>query len=215
MQIAVIGTGNVGSALGGSLARAGHQVTFASLDPEKAARVSAEVGGSAAATPGAAASGAEVIVLAVPYAAAEALAAELGGTVDGKVVIDATNPIKADFSGLTTEGGPSGGERFAELLPGARVVKAFNTLFASVQADPATHGVTADALFATDDEAARETTAALIRSLGFRPVDVGPLARARQLETLALLNMQMQVQFGGDWRTAFVMVGAPDAATQR
>lgn len=95
---------------------------------------------------------------------AEVVARELAPVVAGKIVLDATNPIKPDFSGLVTEGGPSAGEHWAEWLPGARVVKAFNTLFAGVQGDPLTHGVELDGLFATDDDASREPVAQLLRS---------------------------------------------------
>lgn len=93
------------------------------------------------------------------------------------------------------------------------MVKAFNTLFAGVQADPSTHGVTLDALYATDDDRARVEVGDLLRSMGFRPVHVGPLARARELEAIAFLNIQLQMQAHGDWRTAVALVGAPEAST--
>lgn len=212
MKIAIIGTGNVGAAIGRSSAAAGHEVTFAARDAEKARRVAAETGASAAASPAEAARGAEVVILAVPYTAAEQVAQELEGQAAGKVVIDATNPIRADFSGLATDPGTSGAERFAQLLPGARVVKAFNTVFAGLTADPATHGTLLDALYATDDAGAGETVAALASSIGFRPVSVGPLAAARELEAMAWLNIRLQATTGGDWRSTFVLVGAPSLA---
>jgi 8-hydroxy-5-deazaflavin:NADPH oxidoreductase len=213
MKIAIIGTGNVGRALGTSLSRAGHDVTLAARDVDKAKQVAWEVGAQAAATPAQAAEGAEVIVLAVPGVAAEAVVSELSGRASGKVVVDATNPIKPDYSGLATESGTSGAERFAALLGDARVVKAFNTVLAALQADPMAHGVTLDALFATDDAEARQKVVELIKSLGFRPVDAGPLARAREMEALAWLNIQLQIRCSGDWRSSFVLVGAPAAAT--
>jgi predicted dinucleotide-binding enzyme len=97
-------------------------------------------------------------------------------------------------------------------LPGARNVKAFNTIFASVQGNPGSLGVEVDGLFATDDSAARATVGGLLKSLGFRPVNVGPLASARELEAMALLNIRLQMTAGGDWRTAFTLVGVPKAA---
>jgi predicted dinucleotide-binding enzyme len=100
----------------------------------------------------------------------------------------------------------------AELLHGARVAKAFNTLFGSVQADPQMHGTTVDALYATDDEVAGSTVAELATSLGFRPVRVGPLASAQELEAMAWLNIRLQMVSGGDWRSSFVLVGAPIAS---
>jgi predicted dinucleotide-binding enzyme len=98
-------------------------------------------------------------------------------------------------------------------LPAAHVAKAFNTLFAPLQADPRSHGVEVDGLFATDDDSARAQVAELLHSIGFRPVDTGLLARARELESLAWLNMQLQVRHHGDWRSAITIVGAPAAAT--
>jgi len=212
MKIAIIGTGNVGAALGGSFVRAGHEVTFAAQDAAKTSRVAAEIGAAWVTSPAEAASTADIIVLAVPYSAVEAAAAELGGTAAGKVVIDVTNPLRADYSGLANVGGPSAAERVAELLSEARVVKAFNTLFGSVQADPRIHGTTLDALYATDDEVAASTVAELASSLGFRPVRVGPLAAARELESIAWLNIRLQMVTGGDWRSSFVLVGAPVAS---
>ena len=212
MKIAVIGTGNVGSALGGSLARAGHDVTFAARDAAKSARVAEQAGGTSAHDPAAAASGADVVILAVPFTAIADVATELAPVIGGKVVIDPTNPLNPDYSGLTTAGGPSGAERLAERLPGANVVKAFNTLFATVQADPEALGTTVDALIAADDPGAAETVDALATSIGFRPVNVGPLAAARELEALAFLNIRLQVIAGGAWQTSVVLVSPPDAA---
>ena len=213
MKVAIIGTGNVGSALGGSFARAGHEVTFAARDAEKTEQVAQAVGAQAAPSPAAAASAADVIVLAVPYGEADAVAHEIAPATAGKVVIDTTNPLKADYTGLATEGGPSGAERLASVVDG-RVVKAFNTLFAGVQGNPETLGMTLDALFATDDPEARATVATLAESVGFRPVYVGPLAAARELEAMAWLNIRLQLLTNGSWQTAFVLVAPPAAATE-
>lgn len=213
MNISIIGTGNVGKALGSAFAGAGNDVTFASRDAGHAADAAAATGGHAATTLVEAAAGADIVVLAVPGTAVEAVAAEIAPVVAGKVVIDTTNPIKPDYSGLNTDGGPSGAERLAALLPGAHVVKAFNTLFAGNQANPAGQGQVLDALFATDDEEARATVAALASSIGFRPIHVGPLAAARELEAMAWLNIRLQMITGGTWQTAFVLVSPPAAAT--
>lgn len=211
MKLAIIGTGTVGRALGTSLGRAGHDVTFAARDAEKTRLVAAELGARAAASAADAAQAADVIVLAVPYGALGAVAGEIRDRVAGKVVVDVTNPIKADYSGPALATG-SGAERLAELLPEARVVKAFNTLFATIQADPGTLDTPLDALYATDDATAGATLAGLLRSIGFRPVHVGALAAARELEALAWLNIRLQMTTGGDWRSSFVLVGAPVAA---
>ena len=213
MKIAVIGTGNVGKALGGSLARAGHEVTFAARDEQHTREVASELGAASAATAEAASRDAEVIVLAVPYGAMAGVASEIALVARDKVVIDVTNPLKSDYSGLATEGGPSGAERLAEPLVGAHVVKAFNTLFAAVQGDPTALGSTVDALYATDDAEAREAVIAIAESVGFRPIYVGPLSAARELESLAWLNIRLQLLTNGAWNTAFVALNPPDAAT--
>jgi predicted dinucleotide-binding enzyme len=212
MKIAVIGTGNVGRALGGAFVRAGHDVTLAARDAEKTKQVAAQLGATAAANPGDAAAGADVVVVAIPYAAIGDVADEIREHVEGKVVVDVTNPAKTDYSGLATEGGPSAGERLAARLPGARVGKAFNTIFASIQADPRALGTTVDGLFAIDDDEGQRTLGELIRSVGFRPVHVGTISAARELEALAWLNIRLQLQTAGDWHSTFVLLGAPAAA---
>ena len=213
MEIAIIGTGNVGQALAGSFLRAGHKVTLAALDGEKTRQVAAKLGATAASTVKEAAASADVIVLAVPYSAVKAVTHVVGGAAAGKVVIDATNPLKADFSGLATEGGPSGAELLAAALPDSAVVKAFNTLFASNQAKPDAHGMILDVLFATDDERARKTIRDLATSVGFRAIDAGALAAARELEALAWLNIRLNAANNGSWNSAILFVGAPAAAT--
>lgn len=213
MKVAIIGTGNVGRALGGTISGAGHEVTLAARDADKTQAVAREVGAEAAATPATAAEHADVVILAVPFGELDNVARELADAASGKVVIDVTNPLTPDYSGLATEGGPSAAERLAEKLPKARVAKAFNTLFGAVQANPDAFETTVDALFATDDPEARERLRQLIESLGFRPVDAGSLRAARQMEALAWLNMQLQMRYGGDWRSTFVLLGAPRGAT--
>src|SRR5688572_3369438 len=99
MKIAVIGTGNVGSALGGAFARAGHDVTFPARDAAKSADVAATAGATAAGVVDAV-EGSDVVVLAIPYGALDAVASEIAPLVEGKVVIDVTNPLAPDYSGL-------------------------------------------------------------------------------------------------------------------
>lgn len=213
VKIAIIGAGNVGKALGASLVRAGHDLTYATRHIEESRTAADAVGGEAAATAVEAAGWADAVILAVPWSGAEGVARAIAPAVAGKLVVDATNPLTADYSALATEGGKAGAERIAALVPGARVAKAFNTVFAGLQGDPAAHGVVLDLLYATDDEIAVREMADLGASLGFRPVHVGPLARASELEAMAFLNIQMQMRQGGDWRTAFLLVGPPPAAT--
>lgn len=212
MKIALIGSGNIGKALGSSLVRAGHDVTLASRSAEHAGATAAQIGAASADSIVHAAYAGDVIVLAVPGGHAVDVAREIAAAARGKIVIDVTNPLKPDLSGLSTHG-VSVAEEIQQALDGATVVKGFNTLFGSVQANPATHGRTLDALFATDDERARDVFGRLATDLGFRAVYVGPLAAARELEAMALLNIRLQVVTGGAWQSTFVLVGAPDGTT--
>lgn len=209
MKIAIIGAGNVGKALGGALVKAGHSVSYSTRNAASSIAAAQATGGTAAGSIREAVREAEVVILAIPFTAGQAVAAEVTTEAGGKIVIDATNPTGADGTLITKD--LSAAEEFARWIPGARVVKAFNTIFASVQGNPRAHDQELDAFFATDNERVRDTTAELIRSIGFRPVYVGPLARARELEAIASLNIQMQMSGGGDWRSAFVLIGAPKA----
>ena len=214
MKVAIIGTGNVGSAIGGTLVRAGHDVVFAARDQDEVQHVADNVGAEAAASPAAAVNAADVVILAVPWGAVDAVTNEIRDASDDTVVVDVTNPLTSDYSALATSGGPSAAETVAQRLPRAHVVKAFNTLFGSVQADPKALGTTVDAFYATDDPIAGERIAELLSSIGFRPVNVGGLAAARELEALAFLNIRLQMLTGGDWRSAFVLQNAPASAIQ-
>lgn len=210
MKIAIIGAGNVGTALATSSVRAGHQVTISGSGPLSAVKAATASGARAAATNRDAVQGADVVVLAVWFASADDVLAELGDALDGKVVIDTTNPVKPDLSGLLFEG-TSAAELLQAKIPDARVVKAFNTVFAARQADPFVDGTSVDALYAGDDEAAKATVAEYAASLGFHPIDVGALDLARSLESFALLNMLIQVRTGGSWQAGWKLL-EPKAA---
>lgn len=211
MKVGIIGTGNVGGALARSLVAAGHSVTLAGRDQDKLGSVAAATGATAGSVADAAA-GADIVVLAVYWPAPTELAPQIAAVNPGTVIVDVTNPVTADFSGPLFPGGPSASERLQELVPGTPVVKAFNTLFAANLADSAGHGVEIDGLFAADDAAAGAQVAELIASIGLRPVKVGGLVRARELEALAWLNITLNMTTGGDWRSAFRLVGAPAGA---
>jgi hypothetical protein len=200
MKVAIIGAGNVGKALGTSLIRAGHQVTISANRADSARAAAQEVGASAATTNAEAVRGAEVVVLAVPYVGAgDEVVREIADVAAGRVVIDATNPIKADSSGLAVEG-TSAAEEFQRALPGAKVVKAFNTIFAANQANPSPE---IDGFVAGDDPTAKRQVIGLVESMGFTPVDVGPLAQARHLEGMAWVNIGLNAANGWSWSSAW------------
>ena len=200
MKVAIIGAGNVGKALATSFTRAGHEVTISASTPESAREAAAATGATAASSNVAAATDASVVILAVPYVGAGAdVAGQIREAVAGKTVIDVTNPIKPDFSGLATSDS-SGAEEFQRLLPAAHVVKAFNTIFAANQANPTTD---IDGYVAGDDAKAKATVMGLVESMGFSPVDVGPLSAARHLEGMAWLNIGLNASNGWGWTSAW------------
>jgi predicted dinucleotide-binding enzyme len=190
MNILLLGAGNMGSALAQQFSRAGHQVQVAATSFDKAAAVAARIPGTTAVAAAGSAAANDVIVVATPFEQAVS-ALQAAGPVDGKVVIDITNPLTADYSGLSIGHDTSAAEEIAKALPKAEVVKAFNTLFAQVIAGGASFdkGQTATAYVASDSERAKATATALIESIGFQPVDAGPLKNERYLEPLAGLNI--------------------------
>lgn len=200
MKVAIIGAGNVGKALGQSISRAGHDVTITAKHPETARAAAWEIGAQPAASPAEAVIDADVVILAVPYVgAADEVSGEIRDRVAGKAVVDATNPMKPDYSGLATEG-TSAAEEFQKRLPDAYVVKAFNTIFATNQANP---NPEIDGYVAGDDDKAKQLVISLVESIGFNPVDVGPLKAARYLEGMAVINIGLNAQNGWDWTSAW------------
>jgi predicted dinucleotide-binding enzyme len=204
MKVAIIGAGNVGKALTSSFTRAGHDVVVSAAHEDHAQAVAKETGAHAAPSNADAVGDADLVILAVPATALESVASEIGDDLAGKVVVDVSNRPTPDPAGP----GTSIAEELQDSLPESRVVKAFNTLFATRQADPTVSGVAVDGFVAADDDGAKQTVSDALSSLGFRPIDAGPLAAARTLEGMAWLNISRNLQ-GGTWQDAFVLVG-PD-----
>lgn len=197
MNIAIIGTGSVGAALGRGWADAGHAVIFGSRRPHSddvEALVDA-IGNRARSTPpDEAAAVAEVVALAVPWGAAQS-AVEGLGDLSGKILIDCTNPIAAGMQSAVG-GDTSGAEQIAGWAPGARVVKAFNTTGANNMTDPDYAGTPLTMFICGGDGDAKQTVAELAEDLGFEAVDAGPLDRARLLEPMARLWIHLAMTEG-------------------
>ncbi|GLC24458.1 hypothetical protein rosag_09710 [Roseisolibacter agri] len=191
--VAIIGTGNVGSALGPQLAKLGHPVIYGSREPGREAvrTLVARTGpkGSAASQQDAAAR-ADVIVLAVPGAALEELVTKSLGPLDGKILVDVTSAAlrKAADGYLELVPGPSNSERVQSWAPRARVVKV-GIPGAYVIAQPLVHGVPPTVPIAANDRAAKETVARMIAGIGLDPFDAGPLRFARAINEFGLLFM--------------------------
>jgi 8-hydroxy-5-deazaflavin:NADPH oxidoreductase len=193
-------------ALASSFIRAGHRVTLTASNPDNARAAASQTGAQAGDSNQQAAAGAEVVVLAVQYPIVDAVLAEAGDALNGKVLIDTTNRVDPADPGSVLDG-TSAAEQIQARVPGAKVVKAFNTAFASRQADPVVDGVALDGDLAGDDDQAKQTVSELVGSIGFRPVDVGPLVMARALEALALLNIMLQIRNNWPWQAGFKLVG--------
>lgn len=194
MRIAVIGAGNVGATLGKAWSAAGHAVIYGVRKPDGAHPEEKSVGEAAA--------GADVVVLATPWpAVTDAIAA--CGDLSGKVLVDCTNPLLPGLAGLELGTTTSGVEKVAALAPGARVVKAFNTVGFNVMADPVFEGRPVTMLYCGDDAQAKAVVRQLIVDCGFEPVDAGPLKQARLLEPFALLWISMALQYGYGREIAF------------
>jgi len=190
MKITVIGSGNMGSAFVKQLTQAGHEASIISRNGAKAQELAATYGASVV-TPEVAAK-ADVLVLATSFADAVPALASLGD-ITGKTVIDITNPLTADYMGLTIGHNTSAAEQIAAAVSGVHVVKAFNTLFAQVLSSGADlgNGQTATVFVAADDGEAKQTVVDLAQGLGFDVVDAGALKNARYLEPLAGLNIYL------------------------
>jgi len=190
MKTLVIGAGNMGSAFVKQLSAAGHKVSVTARTASKAAELAAQYPGVTAVDAAGAAKDADVVILATGYADAVPALRSVGNLQD-KVVVDITNPLTADYMGLTVGHTTSAGEEIARALPEAQVVKAFNTLFAQVLGAGADlgGGQKANVFYASDSARARETAKALAESMGFTAVDAGGLKNARYLEPLAGLNI--------------------------
>jgi predicted dinucleotide-binding enzyme len=197
--ISIIGTGGMATAIGGRIAKAGHTVEVVSRDPAKARALADKLAaGATTGTYGAAPAG-DIVILAVPYASAAAVVADYGDALDGKVIIDISNPVAPDMSGLVTPHGSSGAQEIAKGAPaGAHVVKAFNTIFGHVLAK----GGRLAAFIAADDPEAKARVSTFIESLGLRPLDVGGLHMAATLEALGLVMIGLAKNGAGTWDIA-------------
>lgn len=190
MNITVIGAGNMGSGFVKQLAKADHPVRVTARDMAKAQALAAAHAGVTAVAAEQALGDSQVVIVATGYADAVPALKALG-SLDGRTVIDITNPLTADYMGLTLGFSTSAAEEIAKAVPGAHVVKAFNTVLAQVLAEgPAfADGQTVPVFYAGDDERAKQTVRALAESLGFQPIDAGGLKNARYLEPVAGLNI--------------------------
>ena len=213
MEVTIIGAGNMGRGLGTRLVAGGNRVELLDRDPDEAASLAEEL--QASARDGGAKGGAagdpisgEVVMLAVPYDAAHSVIEHYGEQFEGKVVVDITNPVDFEsFDRLVTPPDSSAAEELAaKAPPGAKLVKAFNTTFASTLRDGQVAGQPPDVFIAGDDEGANSAVAELARAGGLNPIKAGPLRRARELERVGFLHMALQDTLGTGFGSAVKVI---------
>lgn len=193
MKIAIIGLGNMGKGVAKRLVGKS-DLTLAGRDTAAAAVVAATLPGTKSASISAAINGADIVVLATPYAAALELAAL--PALKGKIVVDISNPVKPDFSGLLLGHVTSAAEEIQSAATGAHVVKAFNTIFAGLFDAPTAATSSVPVFLAGNDDASVDAVAAMVSAAGFAVEKTGGLDAARLLEPVGMLNIRFGYGLG-------------------
>lgn len=200
MKIAILGFGNVGQKFAELFSKADYEVIVGLRTapvkpipyPYASLKEAVEV--------------ADMVALAIPFAACSDVLPAIAKAVQRKIVIDSTNPINPDWSPKLLGQANSAGEEVSRLLPNAYIIKAFNTIFADVMDQPAKNGTKITAFVAGDDDKAKRMVATLAKGMGYAAVDTGPLYTARYLENMAHLNIQLAVGRSGGTDAAFVYI---------
>jgi NADPH-dependent F420 reductase len=214
MNVTIIGPGKMGRAIGTRAVAAGHSVTFVGDKREHAEQAANDV--KASARNGTQISTADlenvklgdIVVLALWYGTNKEVAKQLGKRLEGKVVVDIANPLNSTYDGLATAPDSSSAEEVAKAAtPGAKVVKAFNTTYAGTLLEGEVDGQPLDVFIAGDDKDAKAKLAQLVQDAGMRPVDTGPLSRAREIEGMQLLHIVTQNALGTNWGSAIKILG--------
>ena len=210
MNVTIIGAGNMGRGIGTRFLSGGHNVTYMDRDPQKAKAMAQEI--SAKASKGAKAQGEllgspikdEIVILAIPYGATGEVIERLGKQLDGKIIVDVTNPLNTTYSGLAVAAGTSAAEEIAKKLPSdAVMLKAFNTTFAKTLLDGEVDGKPLDVFIAGDADEPKEKVSKLVNDGGLRAIDAGALDRAQQLEAVGFLGIALQQELGTGFQSAW------------
>jgi predicted dinucleotide-binding enzyme len=207
-SISIIGAGNMGTATAAIATKGGASVQLLAQDAEKTAAAAATLGASVVSGVSGDALTGDIVVLALPYPAVAGVLAQYQGRLDGKIVVDITNPLDfATFDSLVVPADGSAAQVIAETVPGARVLKAFNTTFAATLATGGVNGVApTTVLVAGDDASAKEALISVLVAGGVLAVDAGTLKRARELEALGFLQLTLAAAGTTDWTGGFALV---------
>lgn len=210
MNVTIIGAGNMARGIGTRLVSGGHSVTLMDRDSQKSKALADEL--SSKAVNGGKAQGValgtpiqdEIVILAIPYGATGQVIESLGKQLDGKIIVDITNPLNATYSGLAVAPGTSAAEEIARKLPkDAVVLKAFNTTFAKTLVEGEVDGKRLDVFIAGNADEPKQKVSRLIEDGGLRAIDAGALERARQLEAIGLLGITLQQELGTQFQSAW------------
>ena len=214
MNVTIIGAGNMGRGIGTRLLSGGHSVTLVDREPESATALAEQLASSAknGAMAQTAAFGSpiedQVVILAVPFGATSSIIEQYDSKLSGKTVVDISNPLNPTYDGLAVPAGTSAAEEIAKEVPnGTKVIKAFNTIFAGTLEKGEVDNKPLDILIAGDDAEAKSKVAELIKDGGLRPIDTGPLSRARQLEGIGFLHITLQKTLATNWKSTVKILG--------
>lgn len=213
MNITIIGPGNMGRAIAARALAGGHSVTFAGKTLESAqeaaeeVRASAKEGAQVSATTVEDVEPGDVVVLALLYGTNIEVVKQLREKLKGKTVVDIANPVNSTYDALVTAPDSSSAEDVARAAGAkTKVVKAFNTTYAGTLQEGEVAGQPLDIFIAGDDAEAKNKVAQLVRDAGLRPVDAGPLSRARQIEGMQLLHIVTQGKLGTNFGSTIKIV---------
>jgi len=209
MSIGIVGAGNMGASIATQLAKTGEPVTLTDHDLRKAETVVAGIAGDGVRAADVSATlASDVVVLALWYPGTTDFAAEHADELDGKIVIDISNPLDESWVRLATDPSTSSAELLAQQLPGSRIVKAFNTTHAPALADGNVEEIALDVLLAGDDVGAKARVGELVKAADLRPIDAGRLDNARLLERLTAFQIELSQRYGLDFRLTFKLLPA-------
>jgi predicted dinucleotide-binding enzyme len=205
--LSILGAGSMASAIASVALKGGASVQLVARDPQNSAAAASALGARATVGRFGDALTGDVIVLALPYGAVADVVRQYASQLDGKVVVDITNPVDfATFDDLAVPAGSSAAQEIAALVPGARVLKAFNTNFAATLASGTVGSATTTVLVAGDDAEAKAALIGVVEAAGLGAVDAGSLKRAQQLEQLGFLQLTLAVSEKIAWTGGFSLV---------
>ena len=205
-SITLIGSGNMARGIGSRAVAAGYDIQVLDRDPAKADSLARDLAGAGSGSLADAPTG-DIVVLALPYTAVQEVLGQLGSQLDGRTVVDITNPVDFEtFAGLVVPQDSSAAQEIAKLLPNAQIVKAFNTTFAATLGAKEVGPNKTTVLIAGDDADAKATLATAISAGGVDAVDAGSLSRARELEAIGFLQLTLAVGEKVGWTGGFGIV---------